>query len=73
MENKVEIEKLPNYSKAPYFTIHSMKALDAGEFSILVANVENNEEKRKLALDMYPIEKHYYVFHFGKVPMAWVY
>jgi hypothetical protein len=55
--------------KNQYFSIHSVKALENKQFSIVRANIDNTPEKIKLARELYPIEDWHFEFHNYKYDM----
>jgi len=59
--------------KAPYFSIHSIKALKSRSFSVIRANIENTPEKLELAKKLFPISKFYIQFHFTPISLRVVY
>lgn len=40
--------------QTPYFSIHSIKALENRKFSVFRANIENTPEKLQLAKKVFP-------------------
>jgi hypothetical protein len=52
-----------------YFSIHSVKALENKVFSIVLGNIENTEEKIKIAKNLYNDENWYFEFHNYKINM----
>jgi hypothetical protein len=59
--------------KAPYFTIHSIKAIESRCFSAIRANIENTPEKLELAKKLFPISKFYIEFHYSPISLRVVY
>jgi len=59
--------------RKPYFTIHSVKALESRAFSVFRANIENTPDKLELARKLYPIEFWYIEFHDVKISVLPVY
>lgn len=52
-----------------YFSIHSVKALENREFSIVLANIDNTKEKNELARSLYPIDDWHFEYHNYKIDM----
>lgn len=50
-------------SNKKYLTVHNLKQLEKKEFSIIIANIQNSEEKRKIAERLYEKENYYIEFH----------
>jgi hypothetical protein len=59
--------------RKPYFTIHSIKALENRAFSVFRANIENTPDKLEVAKKLYPIEFWYIEFHDVKISVRPVY
>ena len=59
--------------RKPYFSIHSIKALESREFSVFRANIENTTEKLELARKLYPGSCWYIEFHDVKISVRVVY
>lgn len=59
--------------ETPYFSIHSIKALESREFSVLRANIENTPDKLELAKKLYPNSKYFIEFHFTPILLGVVY
>ncbi len=57
-------------SECKYFNIHSIKALENGQYSIVLGNVENTEDRVKLAISLYPSELYYIEYCNYKVNMG---
>lgn len=53
--------------KNAYFSIHSVKALNKRQFSIVLANVDNTAEKLAIAKNLYPLEHWHIEFHNYKI------
>jgi hypothetical protein len=53
--------------RKPYFTIHSIKALENRAFSVVRANIENTTDKLELARKLYPSSHYYFEFHFTPI------
>lgn len=53
-----------------YITIHSLEALKAKQFSIILANIDNTPEKLKLAEETYPLEFYYIEKHKTKYNLS---
>lgn len=56
-------------NKNKYFSIHSVKALENREYSIVMANVNNTTEKVELARSIFPIEDWHIEYHNYKIDM----
>jgi hypothetical protein len=54
---------------APYFTVHSVSAMEKGAFSIWHGNIENTPEKLSKAKEIYPSDEFYIEFHHIKYDM----
>ena len=52
-----------------FFSVHSVKALENRQFSIVHANIENTPDKVELARSLYPIEDWHFEFHNYKIDM----
>jgi len=60
--------------KNKYFSIHNIQALeDKDAQSIVLANVDNTPEKRKLAREYYPEDSYYFQYHNQKIDMRVMY
>jgi hypothetical protein len=59
-------------NKAEYFSIHSVYALNNGEFSIICANIPNTKEKISLAKEIFPVNDWHIQFHNDKINMSWM-
>jgi hypothetical protein len=59
--------------RKPYFTIHSVKALESRAFSVFRANIDNTPDKLELAIKLYPIKFWYIEFHDVKISVCPVY
>jgi hypothetical protein len=59
--------------KTPYFSIHSIKALESRSFSVIRANIENTPEKLELSRKLFPISKFYIEFHYTPISLRVVY
>ena len=59
--------------KTPYFSIHSIKALENRSFSVIRANIENTPEKLEIAKQLFPSSKFYFEFHFTPISLRVVY
>lgn len=59
--------------KTPYFSIHSIKALEDRCFSVIRANIENTPEKLELAKNLFPISFYYIEFHHTPISLKVVY
>jgi len=57
----------------PLFSIHSIKALESRQFSVIRANIENTPEKLELAKKLFPSSKFYFEFHFTPISLRVVY
>lgn len=56
-------------SKAPFFSVHSVQALEKGNFSIWHGNIINTPEKLSIAKELYPDDDFYIEFHHIKYDM----
>lgn len=63
---------MTNTPQTVYFSIISIAAIEKKEFSIVVANIDNTEDKRKLASELYPSEHYFFNYHDIKNIMNWV-
>ncbi len=63
-----------NYAKkeTALFSVHSVKALEEKQFSIVHANIENTPDKIELARSVYPIEHFHFEFHEHEIDMRFV-
>ena len=59
--------------KTPFFSIHSIAALESRSFSVFRANIENTPEKLELAKKLYPSEKWFIEFHFTPISLGVIY
>jgi hypothetical protein len=59
--------------RKPYFTIHSINALENRAFSVFRANIENTPDKLELAKKLYPSYSWYIEFHDVKISVRAVY
>lgn len=59
--------------RTPYFSIHSIKALESRQFSVIRANIENTPEKLELAKKLFPSSKFYFEFHITPISLRVVY
>jgi hypothetical protein len=59
--------------RKPYFTIHSIKALENRAFSVFRANIENTPDKLELARKLYPSSVWYIEFHDVKISVRPIY
>jgi hypothetical protein len=59
--------------RKPYFTIHSVKALESRAFSVFRANIDNTPDKLELARKLYPGSCWYIEFHDVKISVRAVY
>jgi hypothetical protein len=59
--------------RKPYFTIHSVKALESRAFSVFRAKIENTPDKLELARKLYPGSCWYIEFHDVKISVRVVY
>jgi hypothetical protein len=60
--------------KNKYFSIHNIQALeDKAAQSIVLANIDNTPEKRKLAREYYPEDSYYFQYHNQKIDMRVMY
>ena len=59
--------------KTPYFSIHSIKALESRSFSVIRANIENTPEKLEQAKKLFPSSKFYFEFHYTPISLGVVY
>ena len=55
--------------RSAFFSVHSVKALENRQFSIVHANIENTPDKVELARSIYPIEDWHFEFHNYKIDM----
>jgi hypothetical protein len=55
--------------RSAFFSVHSVKALENRQFSIVHANIENTPDKVELARSLYPIEDWHFEFHNYKIDM----
>ena len=55
--------------RSAFFSVHSVKALENRQFSIVCANIENTPDKVELARSLYPIEDWHFEFHNYKIDM----
>lgn len=55
---------------ATYFSIHSLNAMSAGSFSIILGNCPNKPCSRLLASELYPESDFYIEYHFSKYDMS---
>jgi hypothetical protein len=46
-----------------FFSIHCINALKNMDYSIIIGNIDNTEEKRNLALKLFPLQKYHYELH----------
>ena len=53
-----------------YFSIHSIQAIKAKQFSIVVANIADTPERLKLANELYPDDKYLIERHFVKYDLS---
>jgi len=53
-----------------YFSIHSLKAIENKQFSIIHGNIENTPEKVELARSLYPIGDWHFEFHNYKIDLS---
>ncbi len=66
MQNLVSIN---HSSSCAFFSVHSVKALEDKQFSIVHANIENTPDKIELARSIYPIEDWHFEFHDHEIDM----
>lgn len=59
--------------QTPYFSIHSIKALENRAFSVVRGNIENTTEKLELAKKLFPSSFYYFEFHFTPISMGVIY
>jgi hypothetical protein len=59
--------------RKPYFTIHSIKALESRAFSVFLANIDNTPNKLELAKKLYPSSVWYIEFHDVKISVRVIY
>jgi hypothetical protein len=59
--------------RKPYFSIHSIKALESRAFSVVRANIENTPDKLELAKKLYPSDSWYIELHDVKISVRPVY
>lgn len=59
--------------QTPYFSIHSIKALESRSFSVFRANIENTPEKLELAKKIFPSSKFHFEFHYTPICLRVVY
>jgi hypothetical protein len=59
--------------RKPYFSIHSIKALENRAFSVFRANIDNTPDKLELARKLYPGSVWYIEFHDVKISVRVVY
>lgn len=59
--------------QTPYFSIHSIKALESREFSVFRANIENTPEKLELAKKLYPSSNWFIEFHYTPISLGVIY
>jgi hypothetical protein len=59
--------------RKPYFSIHSIKALENRAFSVFRANIDNTPDKLELARKLYPGSCWYIEFHDVKIIVRAVY
>ena len=55
--------------RSAFFSVHSVKALENRQFSIVHANIENTPVKVELARSLYPIDDWHFEFHNYKIDM----
>jgi hypothetical protein len=55
--------------RSAFFSVHSVKALENRQFSIVHANIENTPDKVELARSLYPIDDWHFEFHNYKIDM----
>ena len=55
--------------RSAFFSVHSVKALENGAFSIVHGNIENTPEKVELARSLYPIVDWHFEFHNYKIDL----
>jgi len=56
--------------EAPYFTIHSIVAMDARSFSIWRANIDNTPDQLERARAMFDEKDWYFEFHDFKYDLS---
>ena len=65
MQKITEVQK-----RMPFFSIHSCKLLNDGKESLLIANIENTEEKRNLSFEYYSENEIVLSFHYEKTNLV---